>query len=87
MVAGGHRYNKNYGITQSDMYQLYAYGKKYKEKYGGKPHLVLLYPATESFTKPLDNFDYQGDLILDVVPFSFDKDVASQMRAIMKLAK
>ncbi|SKC47750.1 5-methylcytosine-specific restriction enzyme subunit McrC [Bacteroidales bacterium WCE2004] len=81
------RENENYGISQADMYQLYAYGKKYKEKFGGKPHLVLLYPANENFTKPLANYDYKGDLVLDVIPFSFDKDIASQMKAIMRFAK
>ena len=65
------------------MYQLYAYGKKYKEKFGGKPHLVLLYPANENFTKPLENYDYKGDLILDVIPFSYDKAIDKKMKAIM----
>lgn len=81
------RENDNYGISQADMYQLYAYGKKYKEKFGGKPHLVLLYPANEHFTKPLENYDYKGDLVLDVIPFSFDKAIDKQMRSILHLAK
>ena len=34
---------RNYGISQADMYQMYAYGKKYDAK-----KIVLLYPQPES---------------------------------------
>ena len=34
--------SKNYGISQSDMYQMYAYSKKYDS-----PDVWLLYPKTE----------------------------------------
>lgn len=37
--------SKNYGISQSDMYQMYAYAKKY-----GTNEIVLIYPKTEVFT-------------------------------------
>ncbi len=53
----------NYGILQSDMYQLYAYGKKYTLK-DKSPRLILLYPKNKHFTSPLDNFIYDGDLVL-----------------------
>ena len=86
-VIDENRDHDNYGISQADMYQLYAYGKKYQEKFKAKPHLILLYPANENFTKPLANYDYQGDLVLDVIPFSFDKAVDKQMKAIMRFAK
>lgn len=69
----------NYGISQSDMYQLYAYGKKYEIEHNKghenkikPPHLVLLYPENENFKKKLENFIYEGDLALDVIPFSFE---------------
>ena len=86
-VIDENRDHDNYGISQADMYQLYAYGKKYQEKFKAKPHLILLYPANENFTKPLANYDYQGDLVLDVIPFSFDKAVDKQMKAILRFAK
>ena len=62
---------KNYNISQSDMYQLYAYGKKYDLKNGlsTEPKLVLLYPSNPNFQKPLDDFIYEGELILSVAPF------------------
>lgn len=77
-VLDAYNNKRNYGISQSDMYQLYAYGKKYEIEHnkGHKnkikpPHLVLLYPENENFKKKLDNFIYEGDLELDVIPFSF----------------
>ncbi|GAB3906697.1 McrC family protein [Larkinella knui] len=54
----------NYGIDQADLYQLYAYGKKY-----GASELLLIYPATEQFQKPLDLFGYDETMHLRVVPF------------------
>jgi len=36
---------KNYGISQDDMYQMYAYGKRYKAK-----EVVLLYPRPEGLS-------------------------------------
>lgn len=83
----------NYGISQSDMYQLYAYGKKYEMEHNkGRvnkvkpPHLVLLYPENENFKDKLDNFIYEGDLVLDVIPFSFEKGKEEeQIRNILDL--
>jgi len=62
---------KNYNISQSDMYQLYAYGKKYglNNTFSNEPKLVLLYPSNPNFQKPLDDFIYEGGLILSVIPF------------------
>lgn len=75
---------KNYNITQADMYQLYAYGKKYhKDK---EPNLVLLYPANKNFTNELSEFIYEGDLKLRVVPFDFNKKDVDQIQEIFKTA-
>ncbi|NGZ74996.1 McrC family protein [Saccharibacillus alkalitolerans] len=46
------RYGRDYGISQSDMYQMYAYGKKY-----GAKKVVLLYPranSEDSFKTPVE---------------------------------
>lgn len=66
--------NHNYNISQSDMYQLYAYGKKYDLKNGlpTEPKLVLLYPSNPNFQKPLQDFIYEGELILSVMPFNLE---------------
>jgi len=55
--------NKHYGISQSDMYQLFAYGEKYA-KSGKQVFLHLLYPKTENFTKELPAFHYYEELSL-----------------------
>ena len=64
--------SKNYNISQADMYQLYAYGKKYDLKNGlpTEPKLVLLYPSNPNFQKPLQDFIYEGELVLSVLPFN-----------------
>lgn len=44
--------SKNYGITSRDMYQMYAYAKKYGN--GDMiPEVWLLYPMTEEMKEPL----------------------------------
>lgn len=56
---------RNYGLNQGDLYQLFAYGKRYL---AGAGQLVLVYPACETFTQPLETFDLGGGLRLDAVP-------------------
>lgn len=46
----------NYGISQSDMYQMFAYGHKYL---GGEGDLFLIYPAHDGFDKAVEcSFDF-----------------------------
>lgn len=71
--ASNHR--GNFGISQDDMYQLYAYGQKYKIKNDGKnPTLTLLYPATDKFNegKAIEEFvydDIEHGLRIKAIPF------------------
>lgn len=76
--------SKNYNISQSDMCQLYAYGKKYTTA-TQEPRLVLLYPSNPNFTNKLDHFIYEGDLKLEVIPFDFAKDEQQQIEFIIGL--
>jgi 5-methylcytosine-specific restriction enzyme subunit McrC len=57
-----------YQLSQADFYQLYAYGHHYLE---GAGDVVLVYPKTDSFDKPLPAFRFPkpGDLRLWVLPF------------------
>ena len=75
------RPDKNYLIDIKDMYQLYAYGQKYRNghiKDGGPdiyPKLILIYPYSERFTTNLPDFVYDDikeslGLKLMVVPFN-----------------
>jgi 5-methylcytosine-specific restriction enzyme subunit McrC len=52
------------GINQSDMYQLFAYGKKY-----GVKNVVLIYPEWKNFKEEL-SFKFDEYLTLTVLPFS-----------------
>lgn len=61
--------SKNYNISQSDMYQLFAYGKKYQRN-NGSVHLVLIYPKHAEFDRHL-HFEYEDKLRIDAVPFDF----------------
>lgn len=57
--------SNNYGLSQSDFYQLFAYGKRYLSSVG---QLVLVYPGCETFRTPLETFELEGGLLLDAVP-------------------
>jgi 5-methylcytosine-specific restriction enzyme subunit McrC len=60
-----------YGISQGDMYQLYAYGHKYLKDSHHK-QLMLIYPKTDRFNEPLPDFNYEDGFTLRVVPFDLD---------------
>jgi len=55
-----------HGVSQSDMYQLYAYGKKYKED--NCQGLFLIYPKHEQFTED-KIFVFEEKLKLQLLPF------------------
>ncbi len=74
------RPDRNYLIDMKDMYQLYAYGQKYRQGQTKEigldviPKLVLVYPYSEKFTEYLPEFVYEDikekiGLKLMVVPF------------------
>lgn len=62
-------YKWNYGISQADMYQLFAYANNYKCK-----DLYLIYPKNENFTEPLKEFVYINWEILKAIPYDLEKD-------------
>ncbi|MDF2393582.1 restriction endonuclease [Aeromonas sp. 2MA4] len=69
-----------YGISQGDLYQLFAYGHKYlNEQDDG--HLVLIYPSWSQLKVPLEPFCYDARLTLWVLPF--DLAASSSHRLIL----
>ncbi|HHX8684101.1 McrC family protein [Vibrio diabolicus] len=67
----------HYGISQADLYQMFAYGQKYL---GGEGDLFLIYPAHEDFTKPIEySFNFSNSLKLWVVPFISDLQGKSRL--------
>lgn len=59
----------NYGLSQGDFYQLFAYGKRYLPR-GGQ--LVLVFPGSERFRTPLESFNLEDGLLLDAVPLDLE---------------
>ena len=76
---------KNYGIAQSDMYQLYAYGKKYRDP--KCTQLVLLYPKQEFFQEPLPTFDYELGLPLVVLPVDLEGRIGRVVQELVSKMK
>jgi 5-methylcytosine-specific restriction enzyme subunit McrC len=58
--------DNKYGLSQSDFYQMFAYGHKYL---GGEGDMMLIMPLTELFDCVLPSFDFSADLRLWVTPF------------------
>ncbi len=71
----------NYGIEQPDLYQLYAYGKKYEAS-----DLFLIYPANETFRKPLSVFGYDTNTRLHVVPFNLANSPVNEVEKLAAYA-
>lgn len=68
----------HYGIEQADLYQLYAYGKKY-----AATELVLIYPAHSQFRESLQLFGYDASLRLRVIPFNLDKPLNEEVATLL----
>jgi len=76
---------KNYDLSQSDFYQLFAYGHKYRDE--GVPKLVLIYPYWSGLQTALPVFDFGEDMRLWVLPFDLDADcLVDAEKAILPLS-
>lgn len=74
--------NKNYGISQSDMYQMYAYAKKYNTS-----EIWLLYPENEAMRNCGSiKFD-SGDGVTVSLFFVDVTDIEKSMENLMKMLK
>jgi 5-methylcytosine-specific restriction enzyme subunit McrC len=58
-----------YGLSQSDIYQMYAYGQRYLSGVGD---VALVYPRTSTFHSPLGAFAFSDSLRLWVMPFDLN---------------
>ncbi|SHJ32178.1 5-methylcytosine-specific restriction enzyme subunit McrC [Tangfeifania diversioriginum] len=76
-MVNQHLSKNNYNISQADMYQLYAYGKKYQAK-NGSVQLALIYPHCEDFFKPL-KFRYEENLLIDAIPYDFENEASCML--------
>ncbi|MEZ9566662.1 McrC family protein [Vibrio artabrorum] len=62
---------QKYGISQSDMYQMLAYGQNYL---AGSGVVYLIYPAYEHFNEPLPEFRFNETLSVRVIPYDLIND-------------
>ncbi|MDK2602521.1 McrC family protein [Vibrio vulnificus] len=62
---------RKYGISQSDMYQMLAYGQNYLD---GAGLVYLIYPAYEHFKEPLPLFRFDDRLSVRVIPYDLVSD-------------
>ncbi|MGR5367829.1 McrC family protein [Photobacterium damselae] len=60
-----------YGISQSDMYQMFAYGQNYL---GGSGVVYLIYPAYEDFNESLPPFEFDNRLSVKAIPYDLTND-------------
>ena len=60
---------KKYKISQADLYQLYAYGKKHE---CGKLHLI--YPKIDGIKQESMNFKYDDEIRLEILYFYLEDD-------------
>lgn len=62
-----------FNIAQSDLYQLYAYGKKYQQDFK-EVELFLIYPKTDKFTQII-SWQFEENLNINLVPFDLINDL------------
>jgi 5-methylcytosine-specific restriction enzyme subunit McrC len=60
-----------YTFSQSDFYQLFAYGHKYLE--GGQGELALIYPRRAVLQEALKPFEFAPGLTLKLIPFDLEE--------------
>jgi 5-methylcytosine-specific restriction enzyme subunit McrC len=66
--------SNRYGISQGDIYQLFAYSRKFLATQTLR-EVYLIYPASDSFTEPLPPFWYEeGKDVLFVVPYDLENE-------------
>lgn len=65
----------SYDIKPPDLYQMFTYAKKYLE-YQAVKVVVLIYPATDNFKRPLEPFwfDRHQEEVLMVLPYDLHED-------------
>lgn len=78
----------SFGMSESDVYQMHAYGQRYKREVGerGTPRLGLIYPATKEFQGKLNKMRFEKDLHLEVIAFDLTaKDLREEVTRILNL--
>ncbi|MBP0943652.1 McrC family protein [Pseudomonas alliivorans] len=69
----GENVGGNYGLSQTDFYQMLAYGQKYL---AGQGELILVYPMRASFKSAFPCFEYSKFLKLYVLLFDLETELS-----------
>ncbi len=69
LEEGKNNTKDKFGISQSDIYQMYAYGQKYLQ---GDGHIFLIYPFHKNFPNDVPPFYFDDELQLWIVGFDLD---------------
>jgi len=77
--------NKDKNISEADIYQMHAYGRKYSSAIGQSCKLVMLYPMWPKFTSKLPQFTYGDNITLDIIPFNLLTDPQSEVNKVVQL--
>jgi 5-methylcytosine-specific restriction enzyme subunit McrC len=70
------------GVSEADVYQMHAYGQKYRDEYAsdlGPLRLGLLYPSNPKFREKLLQLRFNSELLLDIVPFDLMANPAEEV--------
>ena len=73
------RGNDNYGISQSDMYQMLAYAVRYTKEKNKPVKIFLIYPKYNQFSNPINlSIDTPfGRIPINIIPFDLKRDSIS----------
>lgn len=73
---------RRYGLSQADLYQVFAYGHKYLGEVIGQQHVCLIYPRSDMFMKPLETFEFEPGFTLHVLPLDIESGEIGGIDAI-----
>ncbi|MFE8115681.1 McrC family protein [Brenneria goodwinii] len=77
LVSANRQEQPLYGLTQSDFYQMFAYGQKYLN---GEGDMYLIYPEHDGFSEPVrHHFAFSDTLKLWVVPYRITAKAGERM--------
>ena len=66
--------SEKYGISQADIYQLFAYSQKYLSTQSPR-RVILIFPSTDTFNQPLEPFWFEKKKdVLYVLPYDLAED-------------
>ncbi len=80
--------DNKYNISQSDFYQLFAYGKIYENLKNKKVNLILIYPKNDDFQNPIIfNYKDVNNLSMKVIPFDIKRSLENNAEYVKEFKR